>query len=83
LPDRKQSSIGFRVAVLDPTELRAAVGEGSRFAGVTRQSYGRFDRTFSAAHDQDLLVDVVIGLDQPEHHFGRARRLPEGRGSCH
>jgi hypothetical protein len=24
------------------------------------------------AHDQDLLVDVVIGLDQPEHHFGRA-----------
>ncbi len=37
----------FRVAVLDPTELRAAVGEGSRFAGVTRKSYGRFDRTFS------------------------------------
>jgi len=35
------------------------------------------------AHDQDLLVDVVIGLDQPEHHFGRAPRLPEGRGSCH
>src|ERR1700730_12541177 len=61
----------LRIAFLDAAELRAAVAESVFVAGLVRESHGSFDRTVSAADDEDLLVDVVVGLDQPVHHFGQ------------
>ena len=61
----------LRVAFLDATELRTTVAESDLVAGLVRESHGSFDRTVSAADDEDLLVDVVVGLDQPVHHFGQ------------
>src|SRR6266404_2077693 len=61
----------LRVAFFDPTELRGTIAESDLVAGLVRESHGSFDRTVSAADDEDLLVDVVVSLDQAVHHFGQ------------
>src|ERR1700686_5444303 len=61
----------LRIAFLDAAELRASVAESDLVTVLVRESHGSFDRTVSAADDEDLLIDVVVGLDQPVHHFGQ------------
>lgn len=40
-------------------------------AALTSEPDGSFDRAVAASDDQDLFIDVVVGLDRPLHHLGQ------------
>ena len=60
----------LRVAFLDAAELRAAIDQRDLVADLVSQPHGCFDRAIATAHDQNLLVDVMVRLNQPVHHLG-------------
>jgi hypothetical protein len=37
-------------------------------AALASEPHGSFDRAVAASDEQDLFIDVVVGLDQPLHH---------------
>src|SRR5947209_1397134 len=57
------------VTLLDTHELCLAIAESDLIASLVGESHGRFDRAVAAAHDQYLLVDVMVGLDKPVHNL--------------
>jgi hypothetical protein len=57
------------VPLLDAAELRAAVAQRNLVTGLVGQAHGSFDGAVPAADHENLLVDVVVGFNEPVHDF--------------
>lgn len=58
-----------RALRLDAAESFPAVRKCDVVVGLLGQAHGCPDRAVASTDHENLLIDVVIGLNQPIHHF--------------